>query len=280
VRGTLWLAAAAAGLSAPSFIGVGPSWLDWLLKGTGGNGQAWRLFGIMALCIAATKLLAWGADRSNLPIVRHAGNWLHRSLIGVMILGGLAFVALFGSLLVDLLTPALEVVLPQAVADYLRPFSREPWSFLVSCVIAALIVAIATVVYFGIRRRDHNTGAIEAIGFAAFYSLEPFFLITFIGLSAFVWMALLLLIVTQWFPYSLGSASSWIDSNSQFLLSLVVGLSLLTPIILHGSRVHRNREGENKPRFASSCWAVFYVLSGFGLLMLVAILVIALLRSV
>jgi hypothetical protein len=115
---------------------------------------------------------------------------------------------------------------------------------------------LATVVYFGIRRRDHNTGAIEAIGFAAFYSLEPFFLITFIGLSAFVWMALLLLIVTQWFPYSLGSASSWIDSNSQFLLSLVVGLSLLTPIILHGSRVHRNREGENKPRFASSCWAV------------------------
>jgi hypothetical protein len=145
-------------------------------------------------------------------------------------------------LLIDLLTPALDVALPKVVADYLRPLSREPWAFLVSGVIAALIVTVAVLVYFGIRRRDPDTGAIEAMGFAAFYSLEPFFLFTFIGLSAFVWMALLLLIVTQWFPYSLGSASGWIDSNSQFLLSLVVGLSLLTPIILHGSRVHRNRE--------------------------------------
>jgi hypothetical protein len=280
LRGALWLAAAAAGLSAPSFIGVGPPWLDWLIKGTGGSGQAWRLFGVVALCISMIELLAWAAHRFNSPIVGHVGTWLHRCLIGVMILGGVAFVALFGSLLVDLLTPALEVVLPKVVAVHLIGLSHGPWAWTAVGVIAAVVVATATVAHFRIRGRDPDSGVIETIGAAALYSLEPFFLYTMIGLTSFVSFAFLVLFVTQWFPYLLGSASSWIDSNSQFLLSLVVGLSLLAPIILHGWHLHRNKDGHNKPRFASSCWVVFWVVSGFGLMMLTGTMLIAVLRSV
>ena len=160
----LWLAVAAAGLAAPSFIGVGPSWLDWLLKGTGGSGQAWQLFGGFALCIAMIELLTWGAHRFNSLLLAHVSRWVRRSLIGIMILGGVAFVALFGSLLVDLLTPALEVILPKGVAVHLFALSRGPWGWTVVGVIAALVVAIATLVYFRIRGRDPDTGAIETHG--------------------------------------------------------------------------------------------------------------------
>jgi hypothetical protein len=261
VRVGLWLLIAVAGLSTPYILktGMAPSWLEWLLKGSGGNGQGWQLMGLMSLGIAAIELLRWGAQQFKMPVLGRASDWTSGILVGAILFGGLAFVALFGSFF---LVTWLTAILPENIADHLRKLERGPGAFVVSGLILVMIVTSAGLIYFRIRRSDPRSSAIAAISTAAFNSFEPFFLFTLIALNSFVLSAVLLFGVPLWFPQYMGNWTVWTDAHSRPLLGAAMTLTLLAPFLIHAYRLSRNREKTNKPRLAEACWMVNYVLLG------------------
>jgi hypothetical protein len=281
LKAGVWLSLAAIGIASPYILktGLAPSWLEWLLKGSGGSAQSWQLLGFLSLAVGSIELLRWAADRFHMPLLGRTSDWIARGLLGLMLLAGIAFVALFGSLFLGLLIPWLTNVLPPGIAVYLRDIDREPGAFVLSGAIAAAIVASGALIYLRIRRSDPDSTPVEAIGHAAFSSFEPFFLFTMIALKAFVWFGLLLIALTHWFPKLAGDWSVWIDTNSRPILATAVGLSLLAPFFVYGYRLRYSRKAQESRPFAESCWIVFYALSGFGLLMIAVMLAVAGLRT-
>ena len=87
--GLLFLSAL-AGVSAPYILKVGlaPSWIEWLIRGSGGEAQAWQAMGYICGVLGTRELLRWGAERYQISVLQRLSDWLSLLLVvGMVVLG-------------------------------------------------------------------------------------------------------------------------------------------------------------------------------------------------
>jgi len=269
------------GLLAPFILASGqaPSWFVGLIKGSDGEGVGFQILGAMALCGATINILQWGGARFSMSSLTRTGEWLRQSVIAVMLLGGLAFVAIISAVLLGLLVPWLTRILPDTISVYLRGLDREPGSLILAGIIAMLIVAIAGFTRLRARKNDPDKTGIESISDAALEALHPPLLLGLIALKAFVWFGLLLLAVTEWFPQYIGIPAIWAKANYAQILGSIMVISVLSPFALYVLRIAKNTDPDRKPTFSESCDSVFLILTVIALVIIAVALLIGLVRS-
>ncbi|WBT39047.1 hypothetical protein [Hyphomicrobium sp. DMF-1] len=267
VKAVLWLVLALVGLSAPYLIATdfAPAWLQWLLTGSGGNGQAWQLLGVMALGISLMEGLRFGSDRYQLPMLSRASDWISFGLVGLLFLGGFVFSALIIGLLVGLLASWLANMAPEGIANYLRYLDREPGSLVVSGLISIFIVGTSISTYRRRRRDDAEEGRIPAIASSIYDVCLPFFFLAMIALKAFVWVGMAIIALTLWVPESIKPYTAWLDVHSREIIATAICASVVAPFAILAYRRRSKDTGDHQSSLNEACWPVFWVLTCFGL---------------
>ena len=280
LRACVWFGFGALGLSAPHLLeaGVGPDWFQWLLKGSGGHGQSWQALGALALAVGLIEILTWVSERTGIAAFGFVSDCLRVVLLAGAALVALGFVALFGALMLGMISGWLSPFLPSYFGALLRQLDREPGSFILAGVIVLMIVGSVAVAYFRARSAKAEVPLVEVLSATALSAFQPFFLFTLIALKSFVWIFMILIALSRWSPF-MGPWSPWIESNERTLVMYGVIASLLAPFPLHYQRTRRNRHEADKPTFSGSCWIVTIALSGLGLVVLVMTLAAAGLQS-
>jgi hypothetical protein len=125
-RAILFFLIGAIGLLAPyiAHLEFLPSWLVWLFKGSGGEGQAWQFLGALMLAVGAIELLRLTGERLNLPSFGDAALLIWRLLMGLFLLLCVVLVVLFGVLLIGMLALGVADLMPTPISTLLRSFDR------------------------------------------------------------------------------------------------------------------------------------------------------------
>jgi hypothetical protein len=260
-------------VSAPYILkaGLAPSWIEWPIKGSGGEAQAWQAMGYISGLLGTRELLRWGAERYQISVLQRVSDWLSLLLVAGMGVLGVGFVVLLGSLFLGVAIAPLSNIVPERIGFYLRGLDREPGAFILSGAIAALMAGTGVVVYFRTRSIRAEGASTDDVVAEAFASLAPFFFLTMIALNAFVGFGMLLIGPTHWFP---GKWSSWIDYHSAPIVGTATLLSVIAPFLLHRWRLWRNSDADNKPRFFQACWTVFWISLSIGAFFSIALMIV------
>jgi ABC-type Co2+ transport system permease subunit len=173
----LWLILALAGVSVPYILkgGLAPPWIEWLIRGTGGQGQAWQAMGYICGIFALIEFMRWGGERSDKPLLGRAAAWLSLLLGAGFVVLAVGFVVLLGSLFLSVLIAPLSYVLPEQIGIYLRNLDRGPGAFILSGAIAALMAGTGVAVYFRTRRIRAEGASTDDVIAEAIASFSPFF---------------------------------------------------------------------------------------------------------
>lgn len=280
IKAALWLVIAVIGLASPGIISSGwaPGWLEWLLKGSGGNGQSWQFLGAMSLGIALIEGLRVASVRFDRPALWRMSNWISGGFAGLLGLVGFAFAVLILGLLFGVLAGWLANIAPQGVAPYLRYLDHEPGSFVVSAFFSLAMLAAVARTYMTHRRDDPEQGRADAVIAAAYNGFTPFFLLAMIVMKAFVWVGLAIIALTHWIPAGAQSSMHWLELYERPIIASAMVLSFLAPFGIYAYRL-RNNMGEDRPSFVDACWSVVWVLTGVGLLLLLVAVAISILAS-